>query len=353
MNKTDDNSLSITSRAEKLLWRYGWNTMCWQTLNPELTLWFSENKEGVIAFTRHRNLIVTVGAPITAPENLLSFMREFEAYAKKEKLSVCYFAAEERLRKILSGESGYSAMILGAHPVWNPGNWKTNKSITELIRYARRRKVIIQETLPENINDPDYRECLIDWLKKRKLPALGFLVNPPILTNIQGKKILTARQNGKVTAFLILSPVPKRNGWLIEHIIRGKNTVKGTCELLVDEAMRLAVKSGSCHATLGLAPLSQRAEISYCENPYWVRGFFKWLYMFAGGFYNFKGLDYFKAKFKPSSWEPVYAIINKSGFSPITLYDIAGAFCRMSPFKFLTLGILRLIFEQSGGIEGA
>ena len=53
-------------------------------------------------------------------------------------------------------------------------------------------------------------------------------------------------------------------------------------------------------------------------------------------FYNFGGLDAFKAKFKPDSWEPLYAISNETRFSPHTLYAIAAAFSDGPPL--LTLG---------------
>jgi phosphatidylglycerol lysyltransferase len=48
-------------------------------------------------------------------------------------------------------------------------------------------------------------------------------------------------------------------------------------------------------------------------------------------FYNFEGLDRFKAKFAPERWEPVYAIANEGRFSARSLHAIAHAFSGGSP----------------------
>jgi phosphatidylglycerol lysyltransferase len=48
-------------------------------------------------------------------------------------------------------------------------------------------------------------------------------------------------------------------------------------------------------------------------------------------FYNFDGLDAFKAKFRPDSWEPLYAIANEKRFKFTALYAIAAAFSEGPP----------------------
>ncbi len=48
-------------------------------------------------------------------------------------------------------------------------------------------------------------------------------------------------------------------------------------------------------------------------------------------FYNFRGLEHFKAKFKPQTWEPVFAVAAESRIRPGTLYAVMGAFTGRSP----------------------
>ncbi|HEX4469253.1 MAG TPA: hypothetical protein VH080_06945, partial [Gemmatimonadaceae bacterium] len=52
-------------------------------------------------------------------------------------------------------------------------------------------------------------------------------------------------------------------------------------------------------------------------------------------------LDNFKAKFLPERWEPVYAIVNESRFSPGVLYAIAAAFSDRSPLSTIARALWR------------
>jgi phosphatidylglycerol lysyltransferase len=58
-------------------------------------------------------------------------------------------------------------------------------------------------------------------------------------------------------------------------------------------------------------------------------------------FYNFDGLDAFKAKFNPEKWEPIYAIAEGASFPPRALYAIAGAFSGGAPIRL----VLRALFR--------
>jgi phosphatidylglycerol lysyltransferase len=39
----------------------------------------------------------------------------------------------------------------------------------------------------------------------------------------------------------------------------------------------------------------------------WLRFVLQWVRLHGARFYNFAGLDAFKAKFNPEAWEPMYA----------------------------------------------
>jgi phosphatidylglycerol lysyltransferase len=51
-----------------------------------------------------------------------------------------------------------------------------------------------------------------------------------------------------------------------------------------------------------------------------------WVRAHGRRFYNFEGLESFKAKFQPEEWEPVYAIANQPRFSLAALCAIGAAF---------------------------
>ena len=56
-------------------------------------------------------------------------------------------------------------------------------------------------------------------------------------------------------------------------------------------------------------------------------------------FYNFRGLEHFKAKFKPQAWEPVFAVADEPRIRPATLYAVIGAFTGRSPLLALATAI--------------
>ncbi len=332
--------------AQKLIEKYGRNSFCWQILNPGISLWFSRDDQSVAGYASHGNMRIVGGVPITHPSNLKRAAAEFEEDAAKQGQRVCYFGAEAWLQEIFQNERTHRSVLLGAQPTWDPSRWhqtiSDKPSVLEMIRYASRRGVTAEEVSLEQVqNHHDYQVCLHEWLASRRLPALQFIINPASFKDTLGRRFFSARRNGELIGFLCLTPIAARKGWLVEHIFRGRSAIKGTNEYLIDAAMNALAKEGCAYATLGLAPLSKHSGLSYDMNPAWIRIAFNWLYSEASGFYNFSGLDIFKSKFKPDRWEPVYAIVNKPRFSPVTLYRIAGAFCRTSPLLFGITALVR------------
>jgi len=131
--------------------------------------------------------------------------------------------------------------------------------------------------------------------------------------------------------FLVATPVPARRGWLVEQWPRAPGAPNGTAELLVDAAMRALAAADARYVTLGLSPLSAHAPGAAVRSPAWVRLVLRWARAHGRRFYNFRGLDAFKAKLAPDGWEPIYAIAADGRFTPRTLYAIAAAFSRGSP----------------------
>jgi phosphatidylglycerol lysyltransferase len=115
---------------------------------------------------------------------------------------------------------------------------------------------------------------------------------------------------------------------------------------MIDAAMRALGENGCEYATLGLSPLSARARIAPFDNPLWVRVLLAWLRKHAQRFYNFDGLDAFKAKLRPARWEPVFAIYNRPQISPKMLYAVASVFSGNKPFRLIFGGLRRALLTE-------
>ncbi len=346
----DSNSPTLDSRARELVFRFGWNPVSYQILNPEIEHWFSEDGEAVVGFVRRNGVRVVAGAPICRADRLEEVALAFEKEAKESGDSVCYFGATDRLRTALRASARHSSLSVGSQPVWKPSQWSTipakHRSLRAQLNRAKNKGVRVAEWKEEaEISIGQLQICLQEWLEMHSFPPLHFLTEPVSLDRLQDRRLFAAANGEKVVGFLVGTPIPDRKGWLIEQIVRGKEAPNGTAELLVDAAMQTFAREGSEIVTLGLAPLSRRANAADPSRP-WLRWTLRWVRAHGRRFYNFDGLDAFKAKFKPDFWEPVYALSNEKRFSFRTLYALAAAFSDGSPIAAMTHALASALQQE-------
>lgn len=331
-------------RVRALVLEHGWNSTAYQILNPGMCHWFSAEGDAVVGYVDAAGTSVVAGAPVCAPARLAAVAAEFEAAAAGRGKGVCYFAAESRLESLYAGSPTHRAVLLGAQPVWDPAGWAArvarHASMRGQLNRARNKAVsVVEWPAARAAADARLDLCLREWLATRGLPPLHFLIEPATLDRLFDRRVFVAERAGTPVGFLVASPVPARNGWLFEQFVRGHAAPNGTVESMIDGAMRAIAAEGYAYVTLGLAPLSSHAPPPRQANPLWLRAVLGWVRAHGRRFYNFGGLDDFKAKLDPERWEPVYAISAAPSFSPRALYAIAGAFSRGAPARLLARGI--------------
>jgi phosphatidylglycerol lysyltransferase len=339
---------SEVDRARDLVLRFGWNAMAYQILNPGMRLWFAAGGEGVVGYVRAGGYRVVAGAPVCPPERLAEVAAEFAADTRRVRQRLCYFGAQDRMRELLAERGPASALLLGAQPAWDPAHWQgivsAKASLRAQLARARNKGVTVRRS--GSSGEPGLQGCLTEWIERRGLPPMHFLVEWNILPHLLDRRLFVAERAGRTVGFLIASPIPRRDGWLIEQIIRGEAAPNGTTELLLDSAVRAFAEEGARYVTLGLSPLS-RAVPQEPAPPWSLRPLLALTRVHARRFYNFEGLERFKRKFLPESWEPIYAITDRPRVSPRTLYAIAGAFGGRSPVLFIGHALLRALGQEA------
>ncbi len=338
-------------RTRRIILKYGWNTTSYQILNPGIRRWFSAANDAVVGFVAAVGVRVVAGAPVCAREQLPKVVGDFEDDAAQSNETVCYFAAEARLESVLKNSRTHAKILLGAQPVWQPRNWaeivSAHKSLRAQLNRARNKGVQVAEWTQEKaFKNPLLEDCLQAWLAAKGLPPLHFLVEPDTLSRLYDRRVFVAERGAEVVGFVLLSPVATRSGWLFEQFIHRPKAPNGTVELMIDAAMRELAENGCEYATLGLSPLSVRAQIEPFDNPLWLRVLLAWLRKHARRFYNFDGLDAFKAKLQPERWEPVFAIYNRPRISVRALYAIASVFSGNKPFRLILGGLWRAVLTE-------
>jgi phosphatidylglycerol lysyltransferase len=344
--------LRDSQRARELVLRYGWNSTAYQILNPGLSLWFAPDGEGVVGYVSAYGYRVIAGEPVCDPRHLNTVTQAFEADTRRTGQRVCYFGAQDRLILALDRSRPLSGVLLGAQPVWRPAYWseriERKSSLRAQLARARNKQVQVTRWPAERAtNHADLRRCLDQWLYRRRLPPMHFLVEPDTLGLLIDRQVWVAEQHGSVVGFLVASPIPDRNGWLIEQIIRCGSAPNGTTELMLDTAMQHLASTGASYVTLGLSPLSRRAGSVESNHSVLVQALLALTKAYGQHFYNFAGLDAYKAKFLPEWWEPVYAITRERHMSLYAFYAIAGAFSSTSPLLYVTHGVGRELWRMA------
>lgn len=339
------------ARARELVMRWGWNATAYQILNPGMQLWFAAAGDAVAGFVSRRGVRVVAGAPVCAEERLRAVAAELEGDARGRGERVCYFGAGERLERLLAESLQHSRVLLGAQPVWDPSGWpeiiRRHGSLRAQLNRARNKGVrAVEWPAGRARGNPALHRLLDEWLGTRGLPPLHFLVEPETLERLWDRRVFVAEREGVPLGYLVASPVPARRGWLVEQWVRGAAAPNGTAELMVDAAMRALAGDGAEYVTLGLAPLSRHAPGPPESEPAWLRAVLTGLRAHGRRFYNFDGLDRFKAKLDPHGWEPIYAIAAERRFRAGTLYAVAAAFSAGSPVKLVARGLGRAARQE-------
>ena len=342
---------ATVSLVRHLVLTHGWNATSYQILNPGIAWWINPGDDAVIGFVRAAGVRVVAGAPVCPPDLLATVVERFRQDATSQGESVCFFGAGERLERLLLPTGAWSVASLGAQPSWNPALWAAilveRASLRKQLHRATNKGVTVVEWATVTVEkESRLRECLGQWLEGRHLPALHFLVEPETLDNLADRRLFVAERESDVVGFLVASPVSARNGWLIEQIIRGHGAVNGVTELLVDACMRALATDGASYVTLGLAPLSRHSTFDSARMPWWLRLTLRLVRAHGRRFYNFEGLDTFKAKFEPEHWEEISAVANASRFPPRALWAIAAAFANGSPLMLVLRAVRRGVVQE-------
>ena len=357
---------SGVSRVRDLVLRYGWNPTAYQILNPGIAHWLPAGRPAVVGYVRAGRRWVAAGAPVCDGAALAGEAAAFEEDAARDGCRVCYFCAMDRLRDVLTPSGGgggpdgrtHASLAIGAQPVWDPRGWdarlRGRASLRAQVNRARNKGVTV--VVPP-VRPAPYRgalqRCLAEWLDARPMPPLHFLVEPDTLGGVLAdRRLYVALCAGRPVAFLVASPVPLRNGYLIEQIARGAGCPNGTAELLVGAAMRDLAAGGATYVTAGLVALANHARDAMAANPMWVRVLAAWARAHGRRFYNFAGLEAFRAKMDPDAWETVYAVANEPRFTPATLHAVARAFSRQPPTVALARALGRAARQELRWLTG-
>lgn len=325
------------ARAMALIARHGRTSTAFQALGDGLSHWFDETATdgGLVAYADTGRAWVAAGEPIASAACAARVAEHFVDAAGSHGRRAAFFATEG----ILAASPRFRRTLVGEQPVWNPQTWtdtlRGHRSMREQLRRARAKGIVVREIAPAALErEAALRAALDDvverWLAARPMARMGFLVDARPLRHLAHRLLFVAARDGVPVALLSLAPVPARNGWLFEHLLREPGAPNGTGELLIDHAMRTLAERGGQWASLGLAPLA---------GP--VSGWLRVTRDVSRPFFNFRGLSAFKRKLRPDAWAPIYLAYPRERLSALAMLDGLRAFAGRPLLSFALRTALR------------
>ncbi len=319
--------MSERERVLALLRLHGWNSTSFQILEPGFHYWF-DGDDACVGYVDTGRAWVVAGPPIAPAERLSDVATKFAAAAREAGRRTAWFGTEPRFREA----TGWPSLRIGDQPMWTPEAWAgvvdESRSLREQLRRARAKGVTVRaidvaELAPQHPTRAQVELLIERWLASRPIAPMGFLVQIDPFNLPGERRYFVAERDGKVVAFLGIIPIYARRGWFFEDFLRDPDAPNGTIELLVNAGMRAAASEGVPVVTLGLVPLA--GEVSS-----WLRAARR----LGRSLYDFDGLRAFKAKFKPSSWDPILLSYPPRGNAFVALFDTLRAFARGGLLRF-------------------
>lgn len=302
---------------------HGYNAHALVGIATGTCLWICPETEGAIAYNEFGKVWLVSGDPLASVEKLAKVSDCFLQKARAERRVVGFMPATEQFAMQSSG-LGLRAIKIGSAPYFDLATWAPRgdrgKKARAGVNQARRAGVYVSEV--DKVDERLIREttCLCkSWLTTRRSAIRFewlFTVDP--FQHREKKKYFTARDaNGRLVGFLAASPIPARNGWYLEDVLRSKSAPNGTTDLLVVEVLDSLKRSGAKLATLGTVLLATEGVTDPDIHVSPVLSRAAW---FVAGcfsiFYNFDGVRRFKAKFAPSWWESEYILMSQNVTAP-------------------------------------
>lgn len=343
-----------TGNLLRLQTLYGYNEHSLVSVAPVARVWMTPEIDGAVVYNESGRVRLATGDPLADEMEVSELARRFILAAQNSGRIAAFVPTTARFAENMTG-ADLTIVKIGAAPYFDLKSWGPRgdraKRLRAGLNQAKRAGVFIEavETLEERLRDEAVGLCR-EWLRSRRTAtSFGWLFTLDLFRHAAHKRFFTARDaEGRLVGLLAASPVPARNGWYLEDVLRRPDAPPGTADLLIVIAFRILRELGAGVATLGTCPLATDGEdIIQMGDHRLVESALRLTAARLGSFYNFAGVRSFKAKFVPSWWESEYAIASRGLFtSPRVAYAVIQAILPGGVTSLLSHQVMRVGAER-------
>jgi phosphatidylglycerol lysyltransferase len=303
--------------------QYGYNAHSLVSVAPGASSWSCREFEGAVVYSKFGHVWLAAGDPLTDPRHIPELARRFAKAVRQSGGIAAFVPTTGRFAQIAAG-SGFTAVKVGAAPyfdltTWNPRGDRAKK-MRSGINQARRAGVSVERWESfDTARKTETTDLCLQWLgSRRAATSFGWLMALDPFLHADRKRYYGARDgDGHLVGLIAASPMPARECWYLEDVLRHPGAPHGTADLLVVEALTGLAADGVKLATLGTAPLAKEGDDVVPKGDHRVvEGALRIASKRLESFYNFEGLRRFKSKFVPSWWESEYVIAQRGVMVP-------------------------------------
>ncbi len=309
-----------------------------------LDVWTSSRRSACLAFADAPGYRLAAGEPQCPQDALKETFAEFEEDCRRKNRRVIYFGLPQADILELNASNHRGVLHLGDIPVFNLRNWEhlhqMPREIRSQMRRAMRHGVTVRHVALPPSDMSSLQKCLSDWLRHKGLPPMGFATTPFLLDPWPSHGIFVAETKDRVCGFLVSSHSLHRDILRIDAVVRIPHAPNGTAELLVAAAFQDGMQRGLERATLDLAPLSAHSQSPHLKSPLWFTLLAAVARHLGSPWYSFGGLEAFKAKFHPDSWQSFYCVSQSRQFPVRDFIAVLRAFAGGSLMRYARQSLL-------------
>ncbi|GMA14289.1 DUF2156 domain-containing protein (plasmid) [Deinococcus metallilatus] len=296
--------------------RYGHAPATFATLTEGVRALTLPGVPGALPYTPVGRVWLAAGDPLAPPACWGEFARAFLSAARAAHVTPALAGGSAAFAQAAVRE-GWRAVRFGATPYLDARTWSprghAGRTLRNNLNRARRAGVEVSAVpCPDAPTWAEIDALSAAWLSARSGGrALGWVLALTPRQHASHRRFFVARRSdGPLLAFLACSPLPAREGWYLEDVVRAPDAPGGTAALLVHDAILALREAGARTVTLGCAPLADVAlpDETFARALHLERAA-RQLGPLLAHAYNCGGLRRFKAQFAGARWEGEYVLL--------------------------------------------
>lgn len=217
--------------------------------------------DGAIGYHQVGNCAVVIGDPICLPQDIEELTKAFHLHCQECDLKTVYLLAYQDFAH-WSINNGFHILIqVGSELSINPINYQKKHNVRRKVNYSIKHGVDVKEYKNfDPLLENQMQNTIDSWLKQRRGPQIH-LGNINLFNREGERRIFYAQQNDKIIGVLLLTPVDRFPGWVVNSFLALLDAPLGTTEHLISSTIDTLANENCPFLCLGFTTGTKLDEV--------------------------------------------------------------------------------------------